>query len=284
MLRQSGFMYLSICFLKRPNPLRLGVPPYPGLGSDLEGVPHPRSGWGYPRPDLGQGYPHPNQGQGYPPSWPGMGYHCPDLGWGYPCPDLGGGTLCFYLGWGYPQLERMGVPPSWDGWGNLSPPPIGNHGGTSPLRWCKLTHKLKLLPSPILRMRAVTITDHETYFLFYVGRSIKMMEWSKIFCVQSFLIDLQSLAREENYADIIYLSLGTHKDCFGNVFMALLMMIYGNYLGSALYNFVVTLYIFGLYILFLILKREVCNLIRRNTQVALSNLMMFNEIVMLFQK
>ena len=58
---------------------------------------------------------------------------------------------------------------------------------------------------------------------------------------------MQSLVYKENYADIIYLSLDTHKDCFGNVFMVLLMMIYGNYLGSGLNNFVATLYTFGLY-------------------------------------
>ena len=85
---------------------------------------------------------------------------------------------------------------------------------------------------------------------------------------------MQSLVHKENYADIIYLSLDTHKDCFGNVFMVLLMMIYGNYLGSGLNNFVATLNTFGLYIS----EKEVCNPIRPKTQVPLSKVMMLDTI------
>ena len=85
--------------------------------------------------------------------------------WGYPIPGLGG----------YP---RMGTPPerTWDKWPEKEPgtgyPQKGP--GTSDLRknlgWdtpgCGLTNKLKLLPSPILRLRVVTIPDYVLKKLF----------------------------------------------------------------------------------------------------------------------
>ena len=74
-------------------------------------------------------------GEGYPPSWSWMGYprqqnkvpSCPNLGWGTPSPSSGPGV-------GYsPVWTRDGVPP---------PRP-------------QSVNRLKLLPSLILRMRAV---------------------------------------------------------------------------------------------------------------------------------
>ena len=96
-----------------------GTPSNPGWG-----VPHPVLYWGVPHPVLAGGYPV--LAGGYPiQSWPG-GYtiqswlgdtpHRPDLRWDTPCPDLG--------------------------WGN-------------PLSRCGLTHKVKILPSPILRLKSV---------------------------------------------------------------------------------------------------------------------------------
>ena len=84
------------------------------------------------------GVPHPvMDGEGYPiqswmgvpsPTWTWNGYPHLDLGWGTPCPDLKWGT----------------------------PPPPHRQDRVPPSRWW-LTHKVKLLPSPILRMRAVII-------------------------------------------------------------------------------------------------------------------------------
>ena len=89
-----------------------------GTPSQVQGVPHPRSGvgWGYPIPGPG-GYPVP--GWGYPPP-PYL-----DLGWDTPLPRPG---------MGYPPY------PAWDG----VPPP-------------EMVDKVKTLPSVILRMRAVII-------------------------------------------------------------------------------------------------------------------------------
>ena len=123
-----------------------------GYPSQVQGgVPHPRSGGGVTRPrsrggtlsqvwggvqsqmiiqtwlggthpDLVGGYP------GYPPQ--------PDVGWGTPpWPDLGWGTPQPDLGWDTPPRPDWGTPPP----------------------RCGLTNKLKTVPSPILRMRAVNI-------------------------------------------------------------------------------------------------------------------------------
>ena len=103
---------------------RLGVPPpYPDLGPDLDG--------GYPIPGQ-DWYSHPYAGWGYHPilTWDG-GIPHPDLGWGSPI---------------HPDLGRIGSP---------SPPLADGGSPPPPHHWCELTHKLKLLPSPILRMRAV---------------------------------------------------------------------------------------------------------------------------------
>ena len=101
-------------------------------------------------PSLTRGYPIP----GYPLSWPDWGVPIP--GWGYPRE----GTLDQSLG--YPPGKDMGpVEVSWDGDG--VPPEktceqwkyYGIEMGYLPR--CGQTNKLKLLPSPILRMQAVKI-------------------------------------------------------------------------------------------------------------------------------
>ena len=124
-----------------------------GTPSHVRGVPCPRSG-GVPCPRSG-GVPHPRSG-GVP--HPGL-----VRGRGYPILTWSGGVL--------------GTPPSqiWDGvplppsqtWDGIPPPPPARPGmgyspprpdwGTPPPPRCELTNKLKTVPSPILRMRAVII-------------------------------------------------------------------------------------------------------------------------------
>ena len=119
-----------------------------GTPSQVSGVPHPRSGgypipglggtlsqvWGYPIQTWFGGVPHNDLVQGG--SRPGMGYPPARPGIGYP-----------------PSQTWDGVTPSQPdlGWGT-APPPRPDLG-TPP--WCGLTNKLKTVPSPILRMRAV---------------------------------------------------------------------------------------------------------------------------------
>ena len=72
---------------------------------------------------------------GYPPLLNlGWGTPTPSTGWDTPCLDLGQGTPHPDLGRGTP-IGRWGTPPS----------------------WCELTHRLKILPSPILQMQALNI-------------------------------------------------------------------------------------------------------------------------------
>ena len=123
----------------------------------MGGTPSSDGGGGVPHPVMVGGYPiqtwprwgtprvpphHPDLAGGTPPSRPGMGYPTgqtwdgvppyPDLGWGTPPnPDLR---------WGTPSPSRPGT--------GYLPPPQSR---------CKLTNKLKTVPSPILRMRAVNI-------------------------------------------------------------------------------------------------------------------------------
>ena len=111
-----------------------GVPPV--QTRDL--VPSPISWMGYhpmPGPGPGMGYPIQTR-DGIPPpiSWMGTTPPAPGPGMGYPHLNLD-------LGWGTP-LSRpgMGYPPS-------------------PPSRCELTNKLKTVPSPIIRMRAVKICD-----------------------------------------------------------------------------------------------------------------------------
>ena len=110
-----------------PHPVLDREVPHPVL--DREGtpsslgqcrrVPHPVLDEGVPHPVLNRGYPiQSSTGGGVPPRpRPGMGYSP------------------FRPGMGYPPISRTGYPFS----------------------RCGITHKVKLLPSPILRMRAVKL-------------------------------------------------------------------------------------------------------------------------------
>ena len=138
-----------------------GVPPGPEMGYP------PDLRWGTP-PDLRWGY----------PSRPGMGYTPPDLGWGNPPTPRPGtksppGPKTGYApgpGTGYPPPPSIastwyaagGMPLAFTqedflviNWG-VRPPYLDLRWGTPP-PWV-WTDKLKTVPSPILRMRAVNIT------------------------------------------------------------------------------------------------------------------------------
>ena len=94
----------------------------------------PDRGGGTPSsPGLGGGIPSSSGGRVVPhPVLDGGGVPHPVLTGGTPCLDLGGGTPLSRLGWGTPQtLDRVPLPASVD--------------------------RLKILPSLILRMRAVII-------------------------------------------------------------------------------------------------------------------------------
>ena len=120
-----------------PHPVLVGggVPrgtPHP----DLARVPPPsRPGWGAtPIQIWDRVPPHPDLGWCIPLSRPGMGYPQPVMGYPPPRPVMG--YPLSRPGMGYPHVQTCdGVPPS----------------------GCRLTHKVKILPSPILRMRAVNI-------------------------------------------------------------------------------------------------------------------------------
>ena len=87
---------------------------------------------------------------GVPPpilTWDGGMPHS-DLGMGYPPIKEEWDTPSPQRGWGYSHQEGCGTPHQ-GGWGT----PLSAYGGTPP--WSELTHKLKLLPSSILRMRPV---------------------------------------------------------------------------------------------------------------------------------
>ena len=169
-----------------------GKVPRPGVDGG-RGVPHPRSGmggypfqgwgtpvrsgwWGVPwvpppsRPDLGTphhlpwvpltiqtwlgypppcrpvwGIPYPWDGVPPPPSKPGWGTPHPRPEMGYPPPSRPG------LGTPHPRPE-MGYPPTIQVWTGYPPPPAS-------------VDRLKILPSPILRMRAVTIVKRQSVCL-----------------------------------------------------------------------------------------------------------------------
>ena len=78
-------------------------------------------------------------------------------GRGYPSPPLILGSDLD--GRGYPPAWTWegGTPPPGPGKGVHPPPPPRVDGVPPPWSRCELTHKPKILPSPILRMRAVTI-------------------------------------------------------------------------------------------------------------------------------
>ena len=140
------------------------------------GVVCPRSG-GYPIPGQG-GTPSQVQGGTLSQVWGGT---CPRSG-GYPvpvppCPDLGWGTPLARPGIGYSPLARpgMGSPPRPDlGWGT---PPRPDWGTPPPTR-CGLTNKLKTVPSPILRMRAV-IKQTSLSYDYLATNKLTVIFWNK---------------------------------------------------------------------------------------------------------
>ena len=152
-----------------------------GTPSSHGGEGYPIQSWwgGVPHPDLARGYPR------YPPTiqtWLGVTQVPPTIQtWpGYPPPsrsgqgtphhpDMAGIPPPTIKTWpGYPLPSRPGwgtLSPSRPGWGTLPPhpdltgypPPPRSRGG--------LTKKLKTVPSPILRMRAViTLTTKAVHF------------------------------------------------------------------------------------------------------------------------
>ena len=144
------------------------------------GYPHLDLGWGTHSLDLGWGIPLPGPGLGYPLD---LGWYSPhlDLGWGTFHLDLGWGT--FHLDLGYPSPgPRMGYLPNWT-WDRVSPcldlgwgiPPHLNQGwGTPPIEvW---TDKLKTVPSPILRMRAVKMwTSSLSQYTGWINMELKIL-------------------------------------------------------------------------------------------------------------
>ena len=126
--------YLVSCPGVTPSHIWGGPCPRPG------DIPRPGSG-GYPIPGPG-GVPHPRSWGGTPSQVQG-GTHPRSGEERVPPPDPG-----------YPPSQTWdGAPPSqtWDG-----VPPL-DLTGVPPPQSCELTNKLKTVPSPILRMRAVKI-------------------------------------------------------------------------------------------------------------------------------
>ena len=143
---------MLICLGGVPCLMSGGYPiPCPGGGGvpcpRSRGVPCPRSGGGVTLSQVQGGYPMP--GQGYPiQTWLGGVPQVPPSG-----PDLG---------WCTPPGQTWdGVPSPWT-WLGYPPPPR-----------CELTNKLKTVPSPILRMRAVTKRrkDSIVWWQFWSGAS-----------------------------------------------------------------------------------------------------------------
>ena len=141
-----------------PYPVMVGGPHHPDLAGGYPGYPPPsKSGPGgypgYPHlPDLARVPPHHPDLARVPPIKTWVGYPPPSRpGWGLPPPTIKtwpGYPLTIQTWLGYPQIQtRPGYPPqpSRPGWGTPPPPPSR----------CGLTYKLKTVPSPILRMRAV---------------------------------------------------------------------------------------------------------------------------------
>ena len=89
--------------------------------------------------------------------FPDRGYPLPS--WGYPCLDLGRGLPPPHLdlGMGYP-------PPTWTWEGGTHPSHLDLGRGYPPLSRCGLTHKVKILPFLILRMREVKKNNYEGLF------------------------------------------------------------------------------------------------------------------------
>ena len=131
------------------------------------GFPHPVMDWG------GGGYPIQSwMGGGTPSSlgqW-GGGYHIQSWMGGTPSPRSGRGVRHSADG-EYPIQPGMGNPPSLSRPGMGYPPPIQTWDGVPPLPPASVD-RLKLLPSLILRMRAV-----KTIFLQRTGYCDVMCVW-----------------------------------------------------------------------------------------------------------
>ena len=111
-----------------PSQFWMGVPHSADGGTPWDGVP-PVQTW--------EGVPHPELGRGYPLSRPGKGYPTPSrTGKEYPTPSRTGKGIP-------PSRPGKGYPPSHQPDGGIPPPPPAD------------VSRLKILPSLILRMRAV---------------------------------------------------------------------------------------------------------------------------------
>ena len=161
-----------------------GYPRYPHH-PDLTGVPPTIQTWlWYPPPcRSGLGVP-----QGTPTIQTWLGYpHHPDLTKEPPPhrPDLAGIPLTIQTWMGYPthHSDLAEVPPTiqtWPGYpphhpdlARVPPPPFRPGWGTPPL-WCELTNKLKTVPSPILRMRAVKMCQEKWKNTFLTLRNARL--------------------------------------------------------------------------------------------------------------
>ena len=116
--------------------------------------------------DLRLGTPPPRPETGTPPTWTWDGVPlCPRMDWGPP--RIQG---CFRYP---PYLDlRWGTPPSKNGSGTPPPRPrLDQVPPIPPPSRCELTKKLKTVPSPILRMRAVTIQPHKYYCVCYAKQN-----------------------------------------------------------------------------------------------------------------
>ena len=140
------------------------------------GTPPSRPGWGVPwvpyhHPHLARGgtlgtpyHPHLAGGYpGYPPTiktWPG---YPPIQTWlGYPPPH----TIKTWPGYPLPTIQ------TWLGYSPPPPPSRPDRGTPPPPSRCELTNKLKTVPFPILRMRAVISNfDHSRITLYFANIS-----------------------------------------------------------------------------------------------------------------
>ena len=133
------------------------LPRHPDLGGVNPGTPLPsRPGWGVPPHHPGYsptiqtwlGYPPPSRpvwGTPPPQTWDGVPPHHPDLA-GVPPP---------------PQTWD-GIPPHHQDLAGVPPPPPSRPGSGTPPPPASV-NRLKILPSPILRMRAVNILVLKTF-------------------------------------------------------------------------------------------------------------------------
>ena len=127
-----------------------------------------------------RGVPHPVLTRGTPIQSQQGGYSHLVLTAGYPHPVL----------MGYPHQEGWGTLPCEEGWGNPCPPIIRTWWDTPPpsadagTTGCGLTHKLKILPSLILRMRTVIIEwttsqPKNTQHIFRLPETGQEIDWRR---------------------------------------------------------------------------------------------------------